>query len=139
MGRNSASGGATPTDNSGSGNETLTSRETYFDEAGRPYEQQQDVFMATGTSVPSTRAITHTGGGLAHNSTGNGHTATVTISSSPGPSNASYVLSRTVYDSAGRTVATMQDLQPSTSSTAQTAYAFDGANRRISETERAWQ
>ena len=121
---------------SGTGsNETLISRKNYFDEAGRIYEAQHDIFMAVGTTVPSGRVITHTGGGLAHNSTSNGHTATTTISTSPGLANASYVLARMVYDRVNRRAAEIEDLQPSNSSTAQTSYAYDGANRCLSETD----
>ncbi len=135
MNFNGTIGGSTPTDRSGSANEQLSSSAMFFDEAARPYEQQQFAYMATGTTVPSGRSITHTGGGLLQNSTANTHTGTVTISASPGPGSASYVLTRTVYDRAGRTAALAQDLQPSTSSTAETSYAFDGANRKIEETD----
>ena len=101
MNFNGTIGGSAPTDRSGSANEQLSSSAMYFDEAARPYEKQQFVYMATGTTVPSGRSITHTGGGLLQNSTANTHTGSVTISTSPGPSNASYVLTRTVYDRSG--------------------------------------
>ena len=99
-------GGPTPADVTGSGNVTLASDETRFDEAGRPYEVQQDVFLNTGLSgstilhaLPSGRAVTHTGGGLAANSTTNSNTATVTLTAG----GISYVLTRNVFDpAAGR-------------------------------------
>ena len=90
-------GGATPTDRTGSSNQTLATAETRFDEGGRAYEQQRDVFLATTTIVPSSRTITHTGGGLAINSTANDHTATATLTSG---GDMSYVLYRTIYDRA---------------------------------------
>ena len=46
--------------------------------------------------LPSGRAVTHTGGGLAANSTANNHTGTVTLTAG----GVSYVLTRTVFDRA---------------------------------------
>jgi RHS repeat-associated protein len=113
---------ATPTDRTGSGNVTLTNSEMRYDEAMRLYEQQQDVFM---TGDGGGYAITHTGGGLAANSTANDHTGTVTLSTGGN----SYVLARTVYDRSGRIAATLAD------NTAQTTYAYDGAGRPILTTD----
>jgi len=121
-------GGPTPTDRTGSGNVLLASNEASYDEAGRAYEKQQDVFLSTGLSgstpihtVPSGRTITHTGGGLAANSTTNSNTAAVTLTAG----GTSYVLSRIVFDRAGRTIATATD------NGAIATTAFDGANRAI--------
>ncbi len=122
-------GGFTPGNRLGTNNVPLSSGSTRFDEAGRAYEQQQDVFLNTGISfgspthnLPSSRSVTHTGGGLDANSTTNTHTATATLTSGGG----SYVLSRSVYDRAGRTTAAATD------NGAITSYTYDGANRQIS-------
>ena len=115
------------TDRSGSTNVDLAKSYARFDEAGRQYESQRDVFFATGTTVPSGRAITHTGGGLTINSTSNTHTATVTLTSG----GTSYVLSRSIFDRGGRTAQQLQD------NTAATTIAYDGANRAITVTD-AW-
>ncbi|QNN23312.1 hypothetical protein HED60_13850 [Planctomycetales bacterium ZRK34] len=118
-------GGATPTNRNGTSNVDLAQSITRFDEAGRVYEGQQDVFLATGTMLPSGRAITHTGGGLEINSTANGHTGTATLTSG----GTSYVLMRMVYDRSSRVAQTIQDNAAVTDST------YDGANRRLSETD----
>jgi RHS repeat-associated protein len=118
-------GGATPTNRSGSSNVQLAATIARFDEAGRPYEEQRDVSLATGTTLPSGRAVTHTGGGLAANSTANNHTGTVTLTSGGD----SYALNRALYDRANRTVGTLAD------NTAQTSTTFDGASRPIQSTD----
>ncbi len=56
-------GGATPTDRSGSTNVLLARSLARFDEAGRQYEAQNQVFVPTTVSLPSSRTVTHTGGG----------------------------------------------------------------------------
>ena len=114
-------GGPSPTDNSGTGNVSLSSGESRFDEAGRMYESQQDVFLASGTTLPSSRAVTHTGGGLAFNSTANSNTGTVTLTTG----GSSYVLSRNVYDRADRLIQTSAD------NTAAMVFTLDGAGRVI--------
>jgi len=116
-----AIGGGTPVDHTGSGNVLLANSVTRFDEALRLYEQQQDVFLSTGVTLPSGRAVTHTGGGLATNSTANDHTTTVTLTTG----GTSYVLTRTVYDRSGRVVSVLTD------NTAETDYVYDGAGRQI--------
>jgi RHS repeat-associated protein len=119
-------GGPTPADRSGSANVRLASSEARFDEAGRQYESQQDVFLDaayyTGgaAGLPSGRTVTHTGGGLASNSTLNNHTDTVTLTAR----GTSYVLSRTVFDRADRTIATAAD------NGAITTISLDGAGRQ---------
>ena len=125
-------GGPTPSDLTGSANVPLSSSSTNFDEAGRAYEQLQNVFLNTGISgtsplhtLPSTRAATHTGGGLAGNSTTNSNTGTVTLTTG----GTSYILARTVFDRAGRASASAADNGSITS------YAYDGANRQISMTD----
>ncbi len=126
--KNGTAGGASPTDRSGSANVPLSSSAMFFDEAGRLYDHQQNVFLNTGISVstpthmiPSGRAITHTGGGLAANSTANSNTATVTLTTG----GQSYILSRSVFDRAGRVTASATD------NGAITTFAYDGANRQI--------
>lgn len=114
-------GGATPTNRNETGNVTLANRVMRFDEAGRLYESQQDVFRATGVTLPSSRAVTHTGGGLAINSTADNHTGTVTLTTG----GSSYVLTRNLYDCLGRVSAILTD------NTAQTSYFYDGAGRQI--------
>jgi len=118
-------GGTTPINRSGSGNVSLANSITRFDEALRPYEQQDDVFLPSGATLPSGRAVTQTGGGLAANSTANDHTGTVTLTTG----GSTYVLTRTVYDRFGRVIATLAD------NTAQTSYAHDGAGRQILTTD----
>jgi RHS repeat-associated protein len=125
-------GGTTPTDRSGSSNVPLASGSTRYDEAGRAYESQQDVFLNTGISgstpvhiLPSGRSVTQKGGGLAANHTKNNHATTVTLTSG----GQSYVLSRMVYDRAGRTSVTATDNGALTTST------YDGSNRRLSTTD----
>jgi hypothetical protein len=93
-------GGPTPTDRNGNANVLLASGAARFDEAGRQYETQKDVFLDaayyTGgpAGLPSGRTVTHTGGGLAANSPANNHTATVSLTAG----GTSYVLSRKVFD-----------------------------------------
>ena len=53
-------------------------------------------FWPRATSLPSGRSVTHTGGGLAANSTANDHTDTATLTGG----DSSYVLTRTIYDRA---------------------------------------
>jgi len=126
--------GPTPTDRTGSGNVPLELAQTRYDEGGRPYESQRSVFLNTGLSggvptnnIPSGRAVTHTGGGLAANSTTNSNTATVTLTTG----GQSYTLTRTVFDRAGRATNRGDD------NGAISTVAYDGANRRISETDAA--
>ena len=121
--------GATPIDHSGDGNVTLASTEMRYDEALRLYEQQQDVFFAAGSAGGYT--VTHTGGGLAANSPTNTNNTTVTLTSG----GTSYVLTRIIYDRAGRIYQVLADLQPQIESPAQTTYAYDGANRQILKTD----
>jgi RHS repeat-associated protein len=125
-------GGATPSNRSGADNVDLAVSIARFDEGGRSYEQQQTVLLATGKSggspthtLPSSRAVTHTGGGLEANSTTNGHTATATLTSG----DESYVLTRIVYDRSNRTVAIAQD------NGAIATNAYDGADRLITQTD----
>jgi YD repeat-containing protein len=125
-------GGPTPTDRTGSSNVLLASSESRFDEAGRQYEAQRDVFLdaayytAGPAGLPSGRTVTHTGGGLATNSTANNHTATVVLTAG----GTSYVLERTVFDRADRVTGTAAD------NGAITTVTLDGAGRKI-ETEDA--
>ena len=119
-------GGPTLADRGGSNNVLLASAEARFDEAGRKYEIQKDAFLDGGAyydgiagSLPSGRTVTHTGGGLAINSNANNHTATVTLTAG----GRSYVLSRTVFDRAGRKTALAED------NGAITTITLDGAGR----------
>lgn len=112
-------GGATPTDRTGAGNVDLDRRYARFDEAGRLYEDQADVFLASGVTLPSGRAVTHEGGGLAANTLANNHTATATLTSGQ----TSYVLVRALYDRAGRVTTTEGD------NVAVASYTFDGTGR----------
>ena len=118
-------GGTTPTDRTGSANQLLAAQITRFDEASRQYESQSNVFLATSTTLASGRAVTHTGGGLASNSTSNNHNQTVTLTTG----GQSYVLSRTVYDPADRAIQSIAD------NTAVTLTAYDGAGRAITVTD----
>jgi RHS repeat-associated protein len=127
-------GGPTPTDRTGVNNVLLSSIIGRYDEAGRQYESQQDVFLNTGLTdsgmtilhdVPSGRTVTHTGGGLASNSTVNNNTGTVTLTTG----GSSYVLTRQVFDRAGRLTLSAAD------NTAQTSYAYDGADRQLTITD----
>jgi RHS repeat-associated protein len=116
-------GGATPTNRTGSGNVDLAKSVSRFDEAGRKYEAQQDVFLASGTSLPSSRTVTHTGGGLETNSTANGHTGTVTLTTG----GSSYVISRSIFDRSGRATDVLAD------NTGHAQFAYDGANRQVQQ------
>ncbi|MBI1374571.1 MAG: hypothetical protein GC159_17780 [Phycisphaera sp.] len=119
-------GGPTPTDRIGAANVDLAGGETRFDEAGRSYESQNNVFVASGTTIPSGRDVTHTGGGLEANSTSNGHTATETlVLGGVAQANSSYTLTRTVYDRASRVVEYVAD------NTGVTTNEYDGASRAI--------
>jgi RHS repeat-associated protein len=118
-------GGSTPADRTGSSNQILSNAVTRFDESGRQYEKQNDVFISTGVTLPSGRSVAHTGGGLATNSTANDHTGTATLTSG----DSSYVLSRAVFDAASRVVQMIMD------NTAITTVAYDGANRQILTTD----
>ena len=118
-------GGATPTDRTGSVNQLLSTQTTRFDEGGRKYEDQASVLIANTVTLPSGRTVTHTGGGLATNSTANDHNQTVLLTSG----GQSYVLTRTVYDRADRSVQSIGD------NTAVGTSAYDGANRAIESTD----
>ncbi len=124
--------GPTPTDRNGNNNVPLELLQTRCDEAGRAYESQQSVFLNTGlasgvptNNIPSGRTVTHTGGGLAANSTTNSNTSTVTLTT--GGSN--YVLTRTVFDRSNRSTASAMD------NAAVSTTAYDGANRPILTTD----
>ena len=109
-------------DNYEPGNVLLASTLMRFDEAGRQYELQRSVLIASNVlPLPSGRAVSHIGGGLAFNSVANDHTATADLTSG----GTSYVLTRTVFDAGGRTVATLAD------NTALTVVTYDGAGRQI--------
>ena len=118
-------GGATPTDRTGSSNQLLTRQHHYFDELSREYETQTDVFLPAGVTLGSGRTVTHTEGGLLHNSTANTHTATVTLTSG----GSTYVLSRIEFDRASRATHQIEDdLDTSVMS-------LDGVNRTIKTTD----
>ncbi len=114
-------GGTTPANRAGSENQLLATQATRFDEAGRRYENQNNVLLAATVALPSGRAVTHTGGGLASNSTANDHNQTVTLTTG----GESYVLTRTVYDRADRPVQSIGD------NTAVSTTGYDGAGRPI--------
>ncbi len=118
-------GGATPVDRTGSANQLLSTQAMRFDEAGRRYESQKNVLIAATVALPSGRAVTHTGGGLASNSTANDHNQTVTLTAG----GQSYVLTRTVYDRADRPVQSIGD------NTAVSTTSYDGAGRPIESTD----
>lgn len=124
--------GPTPTDRNGNTNVPLQLVQTRYDEAGRPYENQQNVFLNTGLSggtptnnIPSGRTVTHTGGGLAANSTTNSNTGTVTLTTG----GQSYTLSRTVFDRSSRNIGSGMD------NAAVSTTGYDGANRPILTTD----
>jgi RHS repeat-associated protein len=116
-------GGASPTDRSGSANVLLASAEIHFDEAGRDYETQKFVFLPP--TLPSGRTITQIGGGLATNSTANDHTGSVIL----GSIFSTYVLSRNVFDRIGRVYQVLMD------NTGAYTNQFDGASRKIYVTD----
>ena len=118
-------GGATPSDLNGTNNVDLAKSYVRFDEAGRQYEMQRDVFVATGVTLPSSRAVTHTGGGLLVNSTADTHTGQVTLSSG----GSSYILGRSEYDRADRLVKQVAD------NTGEATYEYDGADRVVKITD----
>ncbi len=117
--------GATPTDRTGAANQLLSTQITRFDEAGRKYEDQANVLIANTVTLPSGRAVTHAGGGLASNSTANNHNQTVTLTTG----GQSYVLTRTVYDRADRPIQSIGD------NTAVSTTSYDGASRAIESTD----
>ncbi|MCE9552379.1 MAG: hypothetical protein K8T91_03255 [Planctomycetes bacterium] len=122
-------GAATPTDRKGTGNVEQGISTMRYDEAGRQYESQEEVFVALGTV--GSAEITHVGGGLEANSVDDDHTATYTLTDGSdeglGPVAGSYVLSRTVHDRAGRVVEAIADNAVVSQS------EYDGAGRRIIE------
>ena len=118
-------GGPTPADRCGADNVLLARAEARFDEPGRNYERQRDVFLPCGyyahvtPGLPSGRTVTHTGGGLAINSPANNHTDTVVLTAG----GKSYVLERTVFDRTDRTTAVASD------NAAVATVTLDGAGR----------
>ncbi len=111
----------------GSPNVLLASDQTRFDEAGRQYESQRNVLVASNVlPLPSRRSVTHYGGGLAFNSTANDHTGPTVITST---GQSSYVLTRMVFDPGDRTVAILAD------NTGQTKIVYDGADRQVEVTD----
>jgi len=83
------------------------------------------VFLPAGVTLGSGRAITHTGGGLLHNSTANTHTATVALTSG----GSTYVLSRIEFDRGSRVTHQIEDDLDTT------VITFDGASRTIKTTD----
>lgn len=118
-------GGPSPTDRSGFGNVLLARTHQYFDEAGRQYETQRDVFLPSGVTLGSGRAVTHTEGGLLHNSAANTHNATVTLTAGQ----STYVLERTEFDRASRVTHQISD------DLGTIVTVYDGANRVIKVTD----
>jgi|GEM_PF-1310882 len=122
-------GGPTPENRDGDDNVPLSIVTQRFDEAGRNYELQQEVFVAEGTTLPSERTVTHTGGGLAANSIANGHTQQVIMLQDGGIVDyyvdSTYVLTRTVFDRIGRAASVIAD------NTSAWMNEYDGADRRM--------
>ncbi len=108
----------------------LASAKMRFDEAGRQYELEREVFFAK-TSLPSGRSVTHYGGGLVSNSTANNHTGPTVITTS---GQISYVLTRTIFDAGGRTIVVLAD-NTNGSLISQTVMSYDGADRQVSVTD----
>ena len=107
-----------------------------FDEAGRQYELQRNVFVASNAMpLPSGRSVTHYGGGLVSNSTANNHTGPTVITTS---GQISYVLTRTIFDAGGRTIVFLAD-NTNGSNISQTVTSYDGADRRVKCDRRAGQ
>jgi RHS repeat-associated protein len=130
--QNGYANGTTPTDRTGTNNVPLALSQTRFDEAGRGYEVQKNVFLNTGISggspthtLPNSASISHTGGGLAANSTTNSNTGTITLTTG----GSSYILTRYVFDRTDRITATATD------NGAITTMAYDGANRMIQQAD----
>jgi YD repeat-containing protein len=88
-------------------------------------ETLRDVFLPTGVTLGSGRSVTHTEGGLLHNSTANTHTGTVTLTSG----GSTYVLSRIEFDRSSRGTHQIDD------NVHTTVITFDGANRTIKTTD----
>ena len=125
-------GGVTPTDRNGTSNKDLAKSIARYDEAGRQYESQGDVFVADTVALASgNRTVDHIGGGLATNSTADDHTGTTQVVDSSGDAtaNESYVLTRTVHDKASRVVEVIAD------NTAVSTTDYDGASRAIKQTD----
>jgi RHS repeat-associated protein len=105
----------------------LASARMRFDEAGRQYELEREVFVAANTVLPSHvplgRTVTHvfTGCLQANNATPRS-TGSAEIFP-PGPS--TYVLTRTVFDPGDRPVQVLAD------NTGATTITYDGADRQI--------
>jgi RHS repeat-associated protein len=107
----------------------LASSQFRFDEAGRQYEMQANVFY-NGAALPSGRTVTHNNGGLEMNSTTNGHTGSVNLTSGGN----SYVLARNIFDPGGRTITRLADIVLD-SANSETTIEFDGADRAITVTD----
>ena len=123
-------GGVSPTGRGGGSNVTLAETINRYDEAGRTYETQQAVFLETYDQaypyvLPSDREVTHTGGGLAANSTADDHDGTADLTDDE----ETYVLTRNVHDRAGRAVVVAQD------NTAKTRYGYDGLGNQTKVTD----
>ena len=96
-----------------------------FDEGGRGYETQRDVFVASGVTLPSGRTITHDDTScLQANSTTPRTTGPIQIYPMR---RRSYVLTRNIFDPGGRTVSILADNASSTDLT------YDGAGRMIAK------
>lgn len=119
-------GGTNPSNRDGLDNVDLTSEKVRFDEAGRAYEHQHDVFIGLDTQLQ--RDVIQTGGGLEVNSTTNTHTSSSSLTNNSnqkglGPVSDSYVLTRTVYDRNGRATFLADD------NTGISTIEYDGADR----------
>ena len=108
-------------------NVLLASVRMRFDEAGQQYEVEREVFVSVDVSLLSGRTITHNYDGClqANNATNRSSATPQQIYPIPGTGPTStYVLTRTIYDPGGRTVATLAD------NTGSTTIAYDGADRQ---------
>jgi RHS repeat-associated protein len=104
----------------------LASKLMRFDEGGRQYEIQRQVFIGGGRNPVSGRAVSHTGGGLEYNSTMNGNIAEVTLTTG----GSSYVLFRRLFDAGDRVIRILDDLVTG-GTPATTQIDYDGADRDI--------
>ena len=108
----------------------LASSKMRFDEAGRQYEAEREVFVAIGVSLHSSgRMVTQSYGGLQSNNPSH-RTGSQVIYPIPtsGPTS-TYVLTRTDFDAGDRPIVILAD------NTGQTAESYDGAGRRILVTD----
>jgi YD repeat-containing protein len=108
----------------------LASAQIRFDEGGRQYETQRNVFVAVDLVTSSERMITHDYNGCLQSNNVSPRTATMPFTLYPSTAGeTTYVLSRNVFDPGGRVVVALADNSSAIN------VSYDGADRETGITD----